>query len=115
MRTRSHILRIVVPLLCVATLIANVQCGEYLFLHYLLTQNCCNSNNDNEAESQTCGQPSANPTVVVQEAPIVEAIPLGDGPGIPLPPPSCRDADLNRDGKVDALDIQIMVNCLLSQ
>lgn len=79
---------------CLLVLSTNLQCGEFLLLHYLACPNCCTT--------QATSQPTAceqTDTPAAQET----------------PSPSCSKGDLNGDGKVDGLDIQVLVNCLLQQ
>ncbi len=107
---------------CVLVLLVNVQCGEFLLLHYLCCPDC-NADRSAELDDQTpTGQQSPTPsTVIVQpaqqgcKAPI-EITHAETLPGEHLPPPTaCSKGDLNGDGKVDGLDIQVLVNCLLEQ
>ncbi|HVP13181.1 MAG TPA: dockerin type I domain-containing protein [Phycisphaerae bacterium] len=107
---------------CALVLLTNVHCGEYLLLHYLLTSDypVPSSATVKEADAPGEVQTEALPPVVEETEPsgaVQEA-----GPAIRIDvaapivqPVRCLQGDLNKDGKVDGLDIQILVNCLLEQ
>lgn len=88
---------------CALILVGNARCGEYLLLHYLSSSDgpfstgAAVDQTDDPSEEPTCTQPAA-----ASEQPVLPAV-------------NCLDGDLNKDGKVDGLDIQILVDCLLEQ
>lgn len=101
----------------VFVLAANVNCGEFLLLHFLCCPDCGAAR---LAELEDSNE-SPTPTVIVQETvqnspTVVEGELEHDTSGQHIPPQApCAKGDLNGDGKVDGLDIQVLVNCLLQQ
>jgi hypothetical protein len=106
---------------CLLVVATNANCGEYLLLHYLCCPDCdaaklaaleaANSSNEQPPSTATTEEEESQ-----DESIAVEGTLPHHTPGQTLPPPStCSRGDLNGDGNVDGLDIQILVNCLLAQ
>jgi hypothetical protein len=107
---------------CALILMTNAHCGEYLLLHYLLTPACSPSQvaGNEQADGLEKIETDALPTVLTEDQPSECALEPDPVVAIevtllPLPAPTCLEGDLNKDGKVDGLDVQILVNCLLKQ
>ncbi|MFQ5428823.1 MAG: hypothetical protein ACE5E1_00825 [Phycisphaerae bacterium] len=127
--------------LLVAVVLTNARCGEYLLLDFLLKPRCNTENastsqpdatavgsTDNPNASDTPTPPPPDPEPKPEPKPGLQPVtvqPLpADAVTIDLPRPTggsgqtvptCLTGDLNKDGAVDGLDIQILVDCMLSQ
>lgn len=104
---------------CALVLLGNAQCGEYLLLHYLTSADGPFGKALEQAatpEKSASTQPAAaaeneSATTPATQEPANPA----SNPAPSTPAANCLDGDLNKDGKVDGLDIQILVDCLLKQ
>lgn len=104
---------------CVIVLLANANCGEFLLLHYLTCSDGPFSRGRAAEQANGSSQTPTGTEPTASEFPYTSGVtepttPPTDPPSN-TPPASCLDGDLNKDGKVDGLDIQILVDCLLHQ
>jgi hypothetical protein len=107
-------------------LLGNARCGEYLLLYYIFSPKGVGADAASQivyvveppqagAQDQTPSDGEQQGGTLHDAAADVDTGQQQQGGVIELPAPTCATADLNRDGRVDGLDIQIMVNCLLQQ
>ena len=107
---------------CAMILLANARCGEYLLLHYLVGPDGVLLSDPAVGQVKDPGEVQMEPLPPVETAEEPLACIREEGPAVvaaiplqPMPPGTCLQGDLNKDGKVDGLDIQVLVNCMLAQ
>lgn len=108
MRAITRFRAVILSTLCLLAMLANVNCGEYLLLHYLSNPGWTPVDEQSDSiESDASSDETEDSTAGGVSADSVAADMGLD--------PACKDGDLNKDGAVDGLDIQFLVDCLLDQ
>ena len=108
MRVITRFRAVILSTLCILAMLANVNCGEYLLLHYL-------ANPGWEPVLECAGDSGENASSNIAEEPAADSISTHSAATGMDVRTSCKDGDLNKDGEVDGLDIQFLVDCLLDQ
>lgn len=108
----------IVAAFCVVVLLLNVQCGEYLLLHYLLGPQYPAVTADDVSHDPARWSDAQTEETECGIRPVYLLAPWGPKLDPPAPPPtapqpSCLRGDLNDDGTVDGRDIRVLLDCLL--
>ncbi|MEE8384700.1 MAG: hypothetical protein V3S01_02130 [Dehalococcoidia bacterium] len=103
---------------CVVVLLLNVQCGEYLLLHYLFAPEYPVVTSDELSHGPARWSEDQTEETDCGIRPVYLLTPWGTQlnqpePPPPVPQPSCLRGDLNDDGTVDGRDIRVLLDCLL--